>query len=200
MMYTSYHVPANSCTPYELMSKVEKDRSILLRLRCAPLNDFYSMLMEDTPGCIPSPYWSKPPVHVASSTMSRKNSRSVSGSRSSRSPDHESPIKRGDESPSVKNAMSSRVKESSSAKEDIVWGSTDHLSARRAKNLQRGPRVNPIAGEEKGYSSKSGNVEEDHDNSFYNPRLIPSDKTFWQIGYIALGESRGRSSRSSMKM
>ncbi len=49
MMYTSYHVPANSCTPYELMNKVDQDRGILLRLRRAPLNDFYSMLMEDTP-------------------------------------------------------------------------------------------------------------------------------------------------------
>jgi hypothetical protein len=64
-----------------------------------------------------------------------------------------------------------------------VWGSTDHLSARRTKNLQRGERVNPIACEEKGYSSESGNAEEDHDNSFYDPRLVPSDKTLladWQ--------------------
>jgi hypothetical protein len=77
----------------------------------------------------------------------------------------------------------------SSAKEDVVWGTTDHLSARRAKNLQRGPRVNPIAGEEKGYSSESGNAEEDHDNSFYDPRLVPSDKKLladwlWRIKKI----------------
>ncbi len=57
-----------------------------------------------------------------------------------------------------------------------MWGTTDHLSARRAKNLQRGSRFNPIAGEEKGYSSESGNAEEDRDNSFYDPRLVPSDK------------------------
>ncbi len=57
------------------------------------------------------------------------------------------------------------------------WGSTEHLSARRFKNSQRGPRVNPIAGEELGYSSESGNDMEDHDNSFYDPRMIPSDKT-----------------------
>jgi hypothetical protein len=155
MMYTSYHVPANSCTPYELMSKVDKDRSILLRLRCAPLNDFYSILMEDTPGYIQSPHWSKPPIREASSTTSRRNSPSVSGSRSSKSPDHESPIRSEDESPTVKNATSSRAEESSSAKEDVVWGTTDHLTARRAKNLQRGLRVNPIAGEEKGYSRES---------------------------------------------
>jgi hypothetical protein len=104
MMYTSYHVPANSCTPYELMRKVDKDRNVLLRLRCAPLNEFYSMLMEDTPGYIPSPHWSKPPIHESSSTT-RRNSRSVS-----RSPDHLSPIKSVDESPSVKNARSIRDK------------------------------------------------------------------------------------------
>jgi hypothetical protein len=177
MMYKSYNVPANSCTPYELMSKVDKDRGILLRLRCAPLNDFYSMLMEDTPGYIPSAHCSKPPIKELSSARSRDNSRSVSGSRNSKSPDYESTIKSEEESSTVKKTTSSSEKESSSAKEDVVWGTTEHLSARRAKNLQRGSRVNPIAGEEKGYSSESGNADEDHDNSFYDPRLVPSDKT-----------------------
>jgi hypothetical protein len=72
--------------------------------------------------------------------------------------------------------MSSSAKESNSAKENVMWGSTEHLSARRFKNKQRGERYNPIVGEEKGYSSESGNAEEDHDNSFYDPRLVPSDK------------------------
>jgi hypothetical protein len=45
IMYRSYHVPADTCSPYELMSKVDKDRDILYRLRCAPLNEFYSMLI-----------------------------------------------------------------------------------------------------------------------------------------------------------
>jgi hypothetical protein len=132
--------------------------------------------MEDTPGYIPSPHWSKPPIYELSRTASRKNSRSVSGSRSSKSPEHESPIKSGDETPSVKKATLRREKESSSANEDVEWDSTDHLSARRHKNLQRGQRSNLIVGEEKGYSSESGNAEEDHDNSFYDPRLVPSDK------------------------
>jgi hypothetical protein len=189
IMYKSYHVPADSCTPYELMSKVDKDRSILLRLRCAPLNDYYSMLMEDTPGFIPSAHWSKPPIKESLCAKSRNNSRSISGSRSSESSDHESFFRNEGESPTVKNATSSSAKVSSSAKEDVVWGTTDHLSARRAKNLQRGPRVNPIAGEEKGYSSESGNAEEDHDNSFYDPRLVPSDKKLladwlWRIKKI----------------
>ena len=176
MMYKSYNVPANSCTPYELMSKVDKDRSILLRLRCAPLNDFYSMLMEDTPGYIPSAHWSKPPIKESPSARSRSGSKSPI-KEWSKSPDHESTIRSEDGSSTVKKAMSRSAKESSSAKEDVVWGTTDHLSARRTKNLQRGPRENPIAGEEKGYSSESGNADEDHDNSFYDPRLVPSDKT-----------------------
>ncbi len=57
-----------------------------------------------------------------------------------------------------------------------MWGSTEHLSARRYKNMQRGQRVNPIAGEEKGYSSESGNDREDHDNSLYDSRLLPADE------------------------
>jgi hypothetical protein len=121
IMYASYHVPANTCTPYELMSKADLDRDILYRLRCAPLNDFYSMLMEDTPGYVPSRHWSKPPIHESSSTTSRNDDRSISASRSSKSPDHLSPIKSVDESSSVKNETSRSAKESSSAKEDVVW-------------------------------------------------------------------------------
>ncbi len=59
---------------------------------------------------------------------------------------------------------------------NVLWGSTDHLSERRFKNSQRGPRVVPIAGEEPGYASESGNELEDRDNSFYDPRMVPSDK------------------------
>ena len=177
MMYKSYNVPANACTPYELMSKVDQDRNILLRFRCAPLNDFYSMIMEDTPGFIPSPHWSKPSIEGSSRAKSRNDSRSISRSGSSESSDHESFFRNEGGSSTVKNATSSSVRESSSAKEDVVWGTTDHLSARRIKNSQRGARFNPVAGEEKGYSSESGNAEEDRDNSFYDPRLAPSDKT-----------------------
>jgi hypothetical protein len=54
MLYSSYYVPAESCSPYELMSKVDLDRDILYRLRCAPLNEFYSMPMEDMPEYVPS--------------------------------------------------------------------------------------------------------------------------------------------------
>jgi len=57
-----------------------------------------------------------------------------------------------------------------------MWGSTEHLSARRYKNMQRGQRFNPIVGEEKGYSSESGNEKEDEDNSLYDSRLPPADK------------------------
>jgi len=57
-----------------------------------------------------------------------------------------------------------------------MWGSTEHLSSRRYKNMQRGQRFNPIVGEEKGYSSESGNEKEDEDNSLYDSRLPPADK------------------------
>ncbi len=66
---------------------------------------------------------------------------------------------------------------------------SEHLSARRYKNMQRGQRFNPIAGEEKGYSSESGNDREDHDNSLYDSRLLPADKKLladcqWKIKKI----------------
>ena len=61
-MYKGYDVPEMTCTPYELMSKVDLDRDILFRFRCAPLNEFYSMLMEDTPGYVPSGHWNRPPI------------------------------------------------------------------------------------------------------------------------------------------
>ena len=70
-----------------------------------------------------------------------------------------------------------------------MWGSTEHLSARRYKNMQRGQRFNPIVGEEKGYSSESGNDKEDQDNSLYDSRLLPADKRIlaecqWKIKKI----------------
>ncbi len=65
---------------------------------------------------------------------------------------------------------------SSKVKENVMWGSTENLSDRRHKNMERGQRFNPIVGEEKGYSSESGNDKEDQDNSLYDSRLLPADK------------------------
>jgi hypothetical protein len=193
-LYKSYHVPEETCSPYELMSKVDQDRGILYRLRCAPLNAFYSMLMEDTPGYIPSEHWTKPPIYEPSRVKSIRDGRSTSSSRSSRSSESisKSPNMIQDsrdsrESFTVKIQDSRDSRESSSVmiesssksrsvKEDVMWGSTEHLSARRYKNMQRGQRFNPIVGEEKGYSSESGNDREDKDNSHYDSRLLPADK------------------------
>jgi hypothetical protein len=51
-----YRIPAEGCTPKELMRSVErKDMNILYRKRCCQLNKFYSMLLKDTPGYIPAP-------------------------------------------------------------------------------------------------------------------------------------------------
>ena len=107
--------------------------------------------------------------------MTRSDILEGSVSRSSKSP--ENPIKNLGEPSSVMKQASSSSRESSSPKLDVLWGSTEHLSDRRFKNSQRGKRVVPIAGEEPGYSSESGNEREDHDNTFYDPRMIPSDKT-----------------------
>jgi hypothetical protein len=175
MMYKHYHVPEESCSPYKLMSKVDKDRDVLYRIRCAPLNEYYSMLMEDTPGYVPSAHWDR----SQSSVVSRNNDRDRSISRSSNSSEYplKNPIKNLDESSSVMMRKSSSAREPSSTKLDVLWGSTEHFSDRRFKNSQRGPRVIPIPGEEPGYTSESGNDEEDHDNTFYDSRMVPSDKT-----------------------
>jgi hypothetical protein len=217
MLYKSYDVPEATCAPFELMSKVDLDRDILFRLRCAPLHEFYSMLMEDTPGYVPSDHWDRPPIEDLLSAPLRSDDARRSTSRSSKSPEHSarSPIKnfdkashgsnqeslqkqthsssrgiRSSKSPesSIKKPFkswdgstfqqsSSSSVEPSNTKLDVLWGSTEHLSDRRFKNSQRGPRINPIAGEEVGYASESGNEHEDRDNSFYDPRMVPSDKT-----------------------
>jgi hypothetical protein len=192
-MYMSYHVPADTCSPYELMSKVDKDRDILYRLRCVPLSEFYSMLMEDTPGYVPSGHWSKPPIQELSRGKSIRDDRSKSSSRSSQSPESapKSPIMNQESSKHVSRIQESSKHMSSSSREptaimnesssntssvNVMWGSTEHLSSRRYKNMQRGQRFNPIVGEEKGYSSESGNEKEDEDNSLYDSRLPPADK------------------------
>jgi hypothetical protein len=78
-------------------------------------NEFYSMLMEDTPGYVPSEHWSKPPIQELSSAMSRNDGRIKSASRSSKSPEcsSKSPIKNLDESSSVMKQASSSSRESS---------------------------------------------------------------------------------------
>jgi hypothetical protein len=187
-MYKEYNVPKEACYPYELMSKVDADRDILYRKRCAPLYAFYSMIMEDTPGYIPSGHWSKPPLEGSSRSSSRSSDRGASASRSG-----ERDNRRSNESPEYHVKSPSRKesrdsKESSVVKENVVWGSTEHLSARRYKDKQRGPRHNPIVGEEKGHSDESGN-DTDHDNCFYDHRLLPADKRkladlLWKIKRI----------------
>ena len=207
-LYKSYDVPENTCAPYELMSKVDLDRDILFRVRCAPLCEFYSMLMEDTPGYVPSGHWNRPPIQDSLGAPLRNDSsrRSTSSSRESPERSAKSPIKNFNKASHVSNQeilqrrsskspdnpikkpfkswdgstfqqSSSSSVEPSNTKLDVLWGSTEHLSDRRFKNSQRGRRVNPIAGEEVGYTSESGNEHEDHDNSFYDPRMVPSDKT-----------------------
>jgi hypothetical protein len=53
-MRQQYHVPENTCTPKELYSKMADGNQLYLH-KCVPLSRFYSMLIEDTPGYVPSP-------------------------------------------------------------------------------------------------------------------------------------------------
>jgi hypothetical protein len=43
-------------------------------------------------------------------------------------------------------------------------------------DIKKDKRFNPIAGEEAGYSSESGNEREDYENSHYDNRMVPADK------------------------
>ncbi len=85
------------------MSKVDLDRDILFRFRCAPLSEFYSMLMEDTPGYVPSGHWNRPPIRDSLGAPLRKDDARRSTSRSSKSPEcsAKSPIKNFDKASHV---------------------------------------------------------------------------------------------------
>jgi hypothetical protein len=181
-----YRIPAEICTPKELMRSVErKDMNILYRKRCCQLNKFYSMLLKDTPGYIPAPdYKERGPQSRATE------------------PKPEPPIRKN---PAI-NPMAGRADTNqwmgpppSTTKLDVlipkerVDANTEDLSARRAKNMHRDMkkdrRFNPIAGEEVGYSSESGNKRDDYENSQYDNRMVPADKKIrakleWKIKRI----------------
>jgi hypothetical protein len=67
-MRQQYHVPENTCTPKELHSKMADGNQLYLH-RCVPLSRFYSMLIEDTPGYVPSPV---EPIKPAKSVKHRE--------------------------------------------------------------------------------------------------------------------------------
>jgi hypothetical protein len=52
-MRQQYHVPENTCTPKELYAKMADGNQLYLH-RCVSLSRFYSTLMEDIPGYVPS--------------------------------------------------------------------------------------------------------------------------------------------------
>ena len=60
MLGQRYGIPRDTCGARQLMDKAMDDSSILLKKRCVPVNQYYSMLMVDTPGYVPSPDWNKP--------------------------------------------------------------------------------------------------------------------------------------------
>jgi hypothetical protein len=52
-MRQQYHIPENTCTPKELYAKMADGNQLYLQ-KCVPLSRLYSMLIEDTPGYVPS--------------------------------------------------------------------------------------------------------------------------------------------------
>jgi hypothetical protein len=167
-----YHIPAEFCSPKELMRSVErKEMNILYRKRCCQLNKFYSMLLKDTPGYIPAPdYKERGPKSRATESKLK-------------------PVPPIRKNPAV-NPMAGRADTNQwmgpPPKLDVlipknrVDANTEDLSARHAKNMHRdmkkGRRFNPCAGEEVGYSSESGNEREDYESSQYDNRMVPADK------------------------
>jgi hypothetical protein len=156
-----YHIPSEVCTPKELMRSVErKEMNVLYRKRCCQLNKFYSMILKDTPGYIPAPDY--------------KEKRS----QSRKTEPKPAPLIR--KNPAF-NPMAG------GANTNQWMGPPPKLDVLVPRN--RGKRFNPIAGEEAGYSSESGNEREDYENSHYENRMVPADKKIkvaleWKIKSI----------------
>jgi hypothetical protein len=165
-----YHIPAEVCTPKELMRSVErKEMNVLYRKRCCQLNKFYSMLLKDTPGYIPAPDYKE-----------KRSQPRTTGPKSA------PPIRKNPAFNPMAGGADTNQWMGPPPKLDVlvprsrVDPITENLSARHAKNMHRDmkkdKRFNPIAGEEAGYSSESGNEREDYENSHYDNRMVPADK------------------------
>ena len=171
-MGVKYHIPAEVCTPKELMRSVEqREMNTLYRKRCCQINKFYSMLLKDTPGYIPAPdYKGK-----GKGSQSRKTG-----------PKPAPPIRKNPAFNPMAGGADTNQWMGPPPKLDVlvprsrVDPITENLSSRHEKNMHRDmkkdKRFNPIAGEEAGYSSESGNEREDYENSHYDSRMVPADK------------------------
>jgi hypothetical protein len=171
-MCIKYHIPAEICTPKELMRSVEqREMNTLYRKRCCQINKFYSMLLKDTPGYIPAPdYKGK-----GKGSQSRKTG-----------PKPAPPIRKNPAFNPMAGGADTNQWMGPPPKLDVlvprsrVDPITENLSSRHEKNMHRDmkkdKRFNPIAGEEAGYSSESGNEKEDYENSHYDSRMVPADK------------------------
>ena len=171
-MGVKYHIPAEVCTPKELMRSVEqREMNTLYRKRCCQINKYYSMLLKDTPGYIPAPdYKGK-----GKGSQSRKTG-----------PKPAPPIRKNPAFNPMAGGADTNQWMGPPPKLDVlvprsrVDPITENLSSRHEKNMHRDmkkdKRFNPIAGEEAGYSSESGNEKEDYDNSHYDSRMVPADK------------------------
>jgi hypothetical protein len=213
-----YNIPAETCSPKELMDAVErKDMNVVYRKRCIPINKFCSMIIKGTPGYISAPDRSPerdsgPPSRAKEKKAIRKPlPKSYAHRSDGKFHPKEDPIRQDASSSVIRknpavNPMAGRsdntpwsyspsagTKLEQLIRKAPVDPATADLSERRAKNMhrdmRRGQRFNPNAGEEKGYSSESGNELEDFDNSQYDSRMLPADKKIladvsWKIKSI----------------
>jgi hypothetical protein len=184
-----YHIPAETYSPKELMRSVERrDMNVLYRKSCCQLNKFYSMLIKDTPGYIPAPdYNDRGPQ------LSRAKEPKPASSGSIRKNPTINPMAGRVDTNQWMGAPHSNTKLDMLVPKNRVDANTEELSARRAKNMhrdmQKGQRFNPCAGEEVGYSSESGTEREDYENSQYDNRMVLADKKIraeleWKIKRI----------------
>jgi hypothetical protein len=175
------------------------------------------MIIKDTPGYISAPNWSPnndsgPPPRAKEPKPVRKVlPKSYAHRPDGKFDPRENPIRKDASSSVIRrnpavnpmagssdNTPWSYTPSAGTTLEELIRKSpvnaaTADLSERRAKSMhrhmKRGQWFNPNAGEEKGYSSESGNDLEDFDNSHYDSRMVPADKKLladlaWKIKSI----------------
>jgi hypothetical protein len=203
MLGQRYGIPHDTCGARQLMDKAMDDSSILLRKRCVPVNQYYSMLMVDTPGYVPSPNWNTPekPIDKAK-PCSLKHRQPKGGSTATHikpptglgktavynapvynAPNHSAPVY-NDRSSSASHGGSMNPNPSSLESLERITSAyldTDKVSEKRfsnmQKNLNRGTRGPSLVGDSNGDSSScSGNENEDRDNALYDDRMIEEER------------------------
>ena len=147
------------------------------------VNAFYNMLMEDTPGYVPSKHWFKPPIQESSRVMSKRDNRSKSSSRSSQSPEctPKSPImnqesRNSRELSSVMNQESRNSRESSSVMNQESSSSRESSSV--MKHVSSSSREPPAVMKETSSNSKNSSSFKENVMFFLRERNAASCAKF----------------------